>query len=109
MSLRLVILRLRPLRQKTISIINCYSLTSAADEHKLDAFREELVEALCIEKSFHKFVAEDFSARIGMAEEAEYRIGRFGFGLWNNNGNRFVWAPVRHSTFSWQLHIHEEG
>ncbi|KAK6764720.1 hypothetical protein RB195_024884 [Necator americanus] len=32
LSPRLAILRLRPLRQKSISIINCYSPTSAADD-----------------------------------------------------------------------------
>ncbi|KAK6765054.1 hypothetical protein RB195_025114 [Necator americanus] len=42
LSPRLAILRLRPLRQKSISIINCYSPTSAADESVLDAFYEEL-------------------------------------------------------------------
>ncbi|KAK6761299.1 hypothetical protein RB195_022383 [Necator americanus] len=38
LSPRLVILRLRPLRQKPISIINCYSPTSTADESELEAF-----------------------------------------------------------------------
>ncbi|KAK6765285.1 hypothetical protein RB195_025281 [Necator americanus] len=42
LSPRLAILRLRPLRQKHISIIICYSPTSAADESELDAFYEEL-------------------------------------------------------------------
>ncbi|KAK6760638.1 hypothetical protein RB195_021916 [Necator americanus] len=46
------ILRLRPLRQKPISIINCYSPTSAADESELDAFYEELEEVVRNEKSF---------------------------------------------------------
>ena len=41
-------------------------------------------------KSFYKFVIKDFDARIVMAEEAEYRIGRFKSGLWNDNGNRLV-------------------
>ncbi|KAK6748962.1 hypothetical protein RB195_001524 [Necator americanus] len=45
LSPRLAILRLRPLRQKSISIINCYSPKSAADESELDAFYEELEES----------------------------------------------------------------
>ncbi|KAK6740208.1 hypothetical protein RB195_008588 [Necator americanus] len=49
----LAILRLRPLRQKSISIINCYSPTSAADESELYAFHEELEEVLRNEKSFY--------------------------------------------------------
>ncbi|KAK6751755.1 hypothetical protein RB195_003277 [Necator americanus] len=52
LSPRLGILRLRPLRQKPISIINCYSPTSAADESELDAFYEELEEVIRNEKSF---------------------------------------------------------
>ncbi|KAK6765086.1 hypothetical protein RB195_025137 [Necator americanus] len=43
---RMAILRFRPLRQKSISIINCYSPTSAADEPELDAFYEELEEVI---------------------------------------------------------------
>ncbi|VDM66909.1 unnamed protein product [Strongylus vulgaris] len=38
LSPRLAILRLCPLRQKAIIIINCYSPTSAADDSELDAF-----------------------------------------------------------------------
>ncbi|KAK6751175.1 hypothetical protein RB195_002880 [Necator americanus] len=52
LSPRLAILRLRPLRQKSISIINSYSPTSAADESELDAFYEELEEVVRNEKSF---------------------------------------------------------
>ena len=90
LSPRLAILRLRPLRQKTISIINCYSPTSAADEPEVEAFYEELEDVIHNEKSFYKFVVGDFNARIGMAEEAEHKIGRFGLGLRNDNGNRLV-------------------
>ncbi|KAK6762145.1 hypothetical protein RB195_023019 [Necator americanus] len=38
LSPRLAILRLYPLRQKPLSIINCHSPTLAADESELDAF-----------------------------------------------------------------------
>ncbi|KAK6762946.1 hypothetical protein RB195_023597 [Necator americanus] len=58
LSLRLAILRLRPLRQKPIDIINWYSQTSAADESELDAFYEELEEVIRNEKSCYKFVVE---------------------------------------------------
>ncbi|KAK6763193.1 hypothetical protein RB195_023780 [Necator americanus] len=87
LSPRLAILRLRPLRQKSISIINCYSPTSAADESELDAFYEELEEVISNEKSFYKFVVGDFNAKLGKATEKEYRIGRFGLGDRNENGN----------------------
>ncbi|KAK6743480.1 hypothetical protein RB195_010630 [Necator americanus] len=58
LSPRLAILRLRPLRQKSISIIYCYSPTSAADDSELDAFYEELEEVVRNEKSFYKFLSE---------------------------------------------------
>ncbi|KAK6743803.1 hypothetical protein RB195_010853 [Necator americanus] len=90
LSPRLAILRLRPLRQKSISIINCYSPTSAADESELGAFYEELEEVVRNEKSFYKFVVGDFNAKLGKTTEEEYRIGRFGLGDWNENGNRLA-------------------
>ncbi|KAK6764350.1 hypothetical protein RB195_024613 [Necator americanus] len=88
LSTRLAILRLRPLRQKSISIINCYSPTSAADDSELEAFYEELEEVVRNEKSFYKFVVRDFNAKLEKATEEEYRIGRFGLGDRNENGNR---------------------
>ncbi|KAK6735574.1 hypothetical protein RB195_018657 [Necator americanus] len=89
-SPRLAILHLRPLRQKPISIINCYSPTLAADESELDAFYEELEEVIRNEKSFYKFVVGDFNAKLGEAAEEEYRIGRFGLWGRNENGNRLA-------------------
>ncbi|KAK6750216.1 hypothetical protein RB195_002296 [Necator americanus] len=81
---------LRPLRQKSISIINCYSPTSADDDCELDAFYEELEEVVRSEKSFYKFVVGDFNAKLGKATEEEYGIGRFGLGDRNENGNRLA-------------------
>ncbi|KAK6731326.1 hypothetical protein RB195_007662 [Necator americanus] len=82
--------RLRPLRQKSISIINCYSPTSAADDSELDAFYHELEEVIRKEKSFHEFVVGDFNAKLGKVTEEEHRIGRFGIGDLNENGNRLA-------------------
>ncbi|KAK6760622.1 hypothetical protein RB195_021908 [Necator americanus] len=76
LSARLAILRLHPLRQKSISIMNCYSPISAADKSDLDAFYEELEEVVRNEKSFYKFVVGDFNAKLGKATEEEYSIGR---------------------------------
>ncbi|KAK6735581.1 hypothetical protein RB195_018661 [Necator americanus] len=89
LSPRLAILRLRPLRQKSISIINCYSPTLATDESELDACYEELEEVVRNEKSY-KFVVGDFNAKLGKAAEEEYTIGRFGLGDQNENGNRLA-------------------
>ena len=77
----MAILRLRPPRQKTISIINCSSPASAADERELNAPYEELKEAIHNGKSFNKFVVGNINARIRMAEEAEYRTKRFELAL----------------------------
>ncbi|KAK6760944.1 hypothetical protein RB195_022134 [Necator americanus] len=90
LSSRLAILRLRPLRKKPISIINCYSPTSAADEPELDAFYKELEEVIRNEKSFYNFVVGDFNAKLGKATEEEYRIGRFGLRDRNENDNRLA-------------------
>ncbi|CAJ0588207.1 unnamed protein product [Cylicocyclus nassatus] len=90
LSSRLGILQLHPPRQKTISIINCYSPTSAADDSELDAFYEDVEEVVRNEKSFHKFIVGDFNAKIEMPLENEYRIGKFGYGLRNENGNGLV-------------------
>ncbi|KAK6761046.1 hypothetical protein RB195_022203 [Necator americanus] len=90
LSPRLAILRLRTLRQKSISIMNCYSPTSAADESELDAFYEELEEIVRNEMSFYKFAVGEFNAKLGKATEEECRIGRFGLGDRNENGNRLA-------------------
>ncbi|KAK6749393.1 hypothetical protein RB195_001790 [Necator americanus] len=76
--------------KKRISIINCYSQTSAADESELDAFYEELEEVICNEKSFYKFVVGDVNTKLGKTIEEEYRIPRFGLGDRNENGNRLA-------------------
>ncbi|KAK6763670.1 hypothetical protein RB195_024119 [Necator americanus] len=65
----LVILCLRPLHQKSVSIINCYSPTSAVGESELHAFYEELEEVVRNEKSFFKFIVGDFNAKLGKAAE----------------------------------------
>ncbi|KAK6737051.1 hypothetical protein RB195_019634 [Necator americanus] len=90
LSPRLAILRLHSLRQKSISIINCCSPTSAVDDSELDAFYEELEEVVRNEKSFYKFVVGNFNAKLGKATEEEYRIGRFGLADRNENGIRLA-------------------
>ncbi|KAK6730284.1 hypothetical protein RB195_007007 [Necator americanus] len=90
LSPHLVILRLRPLRQTPVSIIKCYSPTSSADESELDAIYEELEKVICNEKFFYKFVVGDFNAKLGIATEEVYRIGRFGLKDRNENDNRLT-------------------
>ncbi|VDM75221.1 unnamed protein product [Strongylus vulgaris] len=49
------LLRLYPLHKKTITIINHYSLTSAADDLELDAFKENLEKVIHKENYFYKY------------------------------------------------------
>ncbi|VDP55855.1 unnamed protein product [Heligmosomoides polygyrus] len=86
----LAVLRIQHARQKNISIINCYSPTSAADEAEMNAFYEQLEIVIRSEKSFYKFVVGDFNARIGKARKDEYRMGKFGICDRNENGNRLA-------------------
>ncbi|VDP19877.1 unnamed protein product [Heligmosomoides polygyrus] len=76
-------------RQKNISIINCYSPTSAADEAKMNAFYEQMEVVIDSEKSFYKFVVGDFNARMEKAVEDEYRIGNTG------SDHRLLRAKIR--------------
>ncbi|KAK6737255.1 hypothetical protein RB195_019756 [Necator americanus] len=85
----LTILRLRPLRQKPISIINCYSPTSAVDESELDAFYEELEEVIQQEVRL-QIVVGDFNAELGSSPVQKQRIGRFDLGERNENGDPFT-------------------
>ncbi|VDM74710.1 unnamed protein product [Strongylus vulgaris] len=78
------------LHQQTITIINCYCPTPAAVDSKLNAYYEDLEKIIRKETSFYKFVVGDFTAKIGMAEEGEHRVGRFGSKLRNKDGNRLV-------------------
>ncbi|KAK6018885.1 hypothetical protein OSTOST_15498 [Ostertagia ostertagi] len=61
-----------------------------ADDSELDAFYDQLEEVIRTEKSFYKFIVGDFNARIGKVEEKEDRIGQFGIGERNENGNRLA-------------------
>ncbi|VDM55356.1 unnamed protein product [Angiostrongylus costaricensis] len=87
---RISVLHLQVMRHKKITIINCYSSTDAADECELNAFYHRLEEVTRNDKAYHKFVVGDFNARIGMANESEYRIRNFELGERNENGNRFA-------------------
>ncbi|VDM57626.1 unnamed protein product [Angiostrongylus costaricensis] len=87
-STRIAVLRLRLSHHKKITIINCYSLTDAADEYELNAFYYQLEEVIRDNEGYHKFVVGDFNARIGKTNESEYRSVNLGIGERNENGNR---------------------
>ncbi|KAE9414781.1 hypothetical protein Angca_006120, partial [Angiostrongylus cantonensis] len=50
-------------------------------------FYSQLEEVIRNDKAYHKFVVGDFNARIGKANESEYRIGNYGLGGRNENGD----------------------
>ncbi|KAK6744363.1 hypothetical protein RB195_011206 [Necator americanus] len=65
-------------------------LRLSPDKSELDPFHEELKEVIRNAKSFHRFVAGDFNAKLGKATEEEYGIGRFitvdmGIAQWRNS------------------------
>ncbi|KAE9418771.1 hypothetical protein Angca_006709, partial [Angiostrongylus cantonensis] len=93
----IALLRLQLSHHKNITIINCYSPTDAADEYELNAFYYQLEEFIRNDKAYHKFVDGDHNARIGKANESEYRIENFGLGGRNENGNRLarLLSPAR--------------
>ncbi|KAK6735022.1 hypothetical protein RB195_018305 [Necator americanus] len=101
----LSIFRLRPLRQKSMSTIYCYSPTSEADESELDTFYEGLEEEVCSDKSLYRFVVGDFNAKLEKATEEKYRIGIFGLGDRNENGNlsrEFYFHEKDHHRWTWE-------
>ncbi|KAK6757218.1 hypothetical protein RB195_015194 [Necator americanus] len=73
-----------------VHLVDSHEILSPPDDSELDAFYEELEEVVRNEKSFYKFVVGDFNAKLGKATEDEYRIGRFGLGDRNENGNRLA-------------------
>ncbi|KAE9417140.1 hypothetical protein Angca_008153, partial [Angiostrongylus cantonensis] len=90
LSPRIAILRLQLPHHKKITSINYYSPTNAPDEYEINAFYYQLEEVIRNDKAYHKFVFGDFNARIGKHNESEYRIGNYGLGGTNENGNRLA-------------------
>ncbi|KJH46237.1 hypothetical protein DICVIV_07716 [Dictyocaulus viviparus] len=87
---KITIPRLQPRRQKKISIINCYSTSCVANQSELDAFHNQLRKVMQNEKSSYKLVVGDLNARVETMDEKHYRIGKFGLGDRNENGERFA-------------------
>ncbi|KAK6736191.1 hypothetical protein RB195_019079 [Necator americanus] len=80
--LSLTILRLSPLREKPNRIFTCYSPTMKL----MNPFYEKL-EEVSSNEIFYKFNVGDFNEKLGKATKEKYRIGRFGLGDRNENGN----------------------
>ncbi|KAE9415638.1 hypothetical protein Angca_007758, partial [Angiostrongylus cantonensis] len=86
----IAVLRLQLSHQTKIAIINRYSPTDAADEYEINEIYYQLEKIIRNDKAYHIFVVGDFTARIGKANESEYRIGKYGLGGRNENGNRLA-------------------
>ncbi|EYC05121.1 hypothetical protein Y032_0084g1787 [Ancylostoma ceylanicum] len=78
LSCRPAILRLHFPRRKSVSIINSYSTTLAADESELDAIYYTLKQVLLQFRGW-----EHRNAKLGKAKGDERRLGKFGLGEWN--------------------------
>ncbi|KAE9413167.1 hypothetical protein Angca_005364, partial [Angiostrongylus cantonensis] len=72
------------------SVFNCYSPTDAANEYEINAFHSQLEEVIRNDKTCHKLVVGGFNAIIEKANENEHRIGNYGLGGRNENGNRLA-------------------
>ncbi|XGW28727.1 hypothetical protein V3C99_008484, partial [Haemonchus contortus] len=90
LSPHFVILRLRHKRLKPIFMVSCYSPHCTADEVELDASYDQLEEIVRNERSFHKVVVKDLNARLGEAQEEEFRTGKTGMGYSNENENHLA-------------------
>ncbi|VDM79386.1 unnamed protein product [Strongylus vulgaris] len=71
-------------------------VSQLTDDSELDAF-SEVLEVIRKANCFYKFVAGAFNAKIGMPEEGEHRIERFGSGLRNENGRK-----EKHRRWTWE-------
>lgn len=90
LSPRVAILRFKTLEGKKVSIINCFSPPCTAARNDLDAFYAQLEYVINEENCYYKFVIGSFDAIVGKAREGEFRVGKYGMGVRNANGNRLV-------------------
>ncbi|VDO31144.1 unnamed protein product [Haemonchus placei] len=90
------------LRHKAISIVTTYSPRSTAEKVELDAFHDQLEKIIHNGKYFYNFIVGDFNARLGEAQEEEFRIGKFGMGDRNENGNSLAGLFIRRRCSEWR-------
>ncbi|KAJ1347748.1 hypothetical protein KIN20_002893 [Parelaphostrongylus tenuis] len=74
-----------PLEYQAVAL----SLEEMADEHEHE-FYYQMKGIICNDEAYQNFVVGDFMARLGMANESEYRIGKFGSGERIENRNRLA-------------------
>lgn len=74
----------------SLKIIQVYAPTSASDDEEVDAFYEDLSEALSENACFYNIVMGDFNAKIGRTLESEEYVGKYGLGRKNERGHALV-------------------
>ena len=73
-----------------ISIINCYALTSAAEEEEKEEFYSDLESTITEEKSYYKYICGDLNGTVGNGRDGNRRIGNHGNEEKNENGFRVL-------------------
>ena len=73
-----------------ITVIQVYAPTSNAEEAELEWFHEDLQDLLELTpKKDVLFIIGDWNAKVG-SQEIPRVIGQFGFGIWNEVGQRLI-------------------
>ena len=73
-----------------ITVIQVYALTSNAEEAEVEQFYEDLQDFLGLTpKKDVLFIIGDRNAKVG-SQETPGVIGKFGFGVWNEAGQRLI-------------------
>ncbi|KIH42571.1 hypothetical protein ANCDUO_27444, partial [Ancylostoma duodenale] len=70
--------------------LNCYALNSVASEEDKDNFYSELEAVIRKEKSYYKYTCGDFNAVVENGSDGNWRLGRHGNEIRNDNGFRLL-------------------
>ena len=81
-----------------ITVIQAYAPTSNAEEAEVEWFYEDLQDFLeLIPPKDILFIIEDWNAKVGRQETLGV-TGKFGFGIWNEAGQRLIRVVPRECT-----------
>lgn len=79
------------IKNRTLSIIQCYAPTSASTPAELESFYEHLEKATQYFKAESMLVMGDFNCKIGVPRDDEQIImGKYGIGVRNDRGERLI-------------------
>ena len=72
------------------TVIQVYAPTSSAEEAEAERFYEDFQDLLELTpKKYVLFIIGDWNAKVG-SQETPGVIGKFGFGIWNEAGQRLI-------------------